>query len=370
MRESSIYDALSTVEHPRLKKDLVTLNMIKNIRIEGDRVTFTIVLSTSNSSIEEKSAMRKACLKAIQTIYPLAKVMVSFNTKNTSKRNDPRLFDKTGALAGVKNVIAVFSGKGGVGKSTVATNLALGIAAMGDYKVGLMDADIYGPSGHIMMGVRGEHPSVRDVNGKPKILPISRYGISLMSIGFLIDEKQAVVWRGPMVSSAIRQFTRDVEWGELDYIVLDMPPGTGDIHLTIAQSVPVSGVVIVTTPQPVALADARKGVAMFNQPGLRRPIIGIVENMSYFVPPDMPGHKYYIFGKNGGKKLAEESDIPFLGEIPLIETIREGGDVGVPAMMGDDQVAIDAFKAFSVNVVKGLDAINAATADEVDASAF
>lgn len=358
MKESSIYEALAKVQSPDSQSDLVSLNMVRNIKIVEDRIYFTVVLNSPNISLEKKEKIRKDCLAAIHTVYPTAKPLISFNTQSGGSRNDPRIFEKKGALEGVKNVIPVFSGKGGVGKSTVATNLALAIAAKGGLKVGLMDADIYGPSGHIMMGVRGERPQMRDVDGKAKIAPITRYGISMMSIGLLVDEEQAVVWRGPMVSSAIRQFTRDVDWGDLDYLIIDMPPGTGDIHLTIAQSVPVTGVVIVTTPQLVALADARKGVTMFNQPGLQAPILGIVENMSYFTPAELPDHKYYIFGQNGGKKLAEEFKLPFLGEIPLVKSIREGGDVGVPAMMGDDLVSKAAFEAFADKVIQRVDILN------------
>lgn len=358
MRESAIYDALSKVQHVRSQKDIVSLDMVKNIRIEGDKVSFTIVLDDTSYNTAEKGKLREECENAIHSIYSTAKVLVSYSIKNLSKRNDPKIFDKTGALDGIKNVIAVFSGKGGVGKSTVAVNLALALAQREGVSVGLMDADIYGPSGHIMLGVRGERPRMQDINGKPKIVPIRRYGISMMSIGLLVDESQAVVWRGPMVSSAIRQFTRDVNWGELDYLIIDMPPGTGDIHLTIAQSVPVTGVVIVTTPQLVALADAKKGVTMFNQPGLKVPIVGVVENMSYFTPEELPDNKYYIFGKNGGRQLAEEAGIPFLGEIPIVQSIREGGDLGIPAMVGDDAITQKAFREFSDKVVTGIEAIN------------
>ena len=261
-------------------------------------------------------------------------------------------------MSGVKNIIAVVSGKGGVGKSTVAANLALAIAE-GGAKVGLMDADIYGPSVHIMFGVRGERPMMKEVNGKGMIVPLERYGIKLMSIGLLVDEKQAVVWRGPMVSSAIRQFVTDVDWGELDYLVIDMPPGTGDIHLTIVQTVPVTGVIVVTTPQLVALADAKKGIAMFNQAQIKVPVIGLVENMSYFTPEELPDNKYYIFGKEGGKNLASEFDIPFLGEIPLVQTIREGGDIGIPAMISDDEISKKAFIEFSDNAIRGIAMRNA-----------
>ena len=278
--------------------------------------------------------IKNACINAIKTLVNKdAVVKVNFTSNTTTKRTDSKA-----VLPKVKNIIAVVSGKGGVGKSTVAANLALAIAQSGA-KVGLMDADIYGPSVPIMFGVRGERPMMMEVNGKGMIVPLEKYGIKLMSIGLLVDEKNAVVWRGPMASSAIRQFVTDVYWDELDYLVIDMPPGTGDIHLTLMQTVPVTGAVIVTTPQDVALADAKKGIAMFGQAQLNVPIIGLVENMSYFIPPErteLPENKYYIFGKEGGKRLAEEYDLPFLGQIPLVQSIREGGDKGVPIMMSDD----------------------------------
>lgn len=356
MRESEIYRALSTVQEPDLKNDLVSLNMVKDIRINGNDVSFIVVLTTPACPMKDR--IKRDCIQSIRKIYPEANVSVEWSSNTTSAR-----MDKKDVLKGVKNIIAVVSGKGGVGKSTVATNLALAIASKGA-KVGLMDADIYGPSGHIMMGVRGERPQMRDVDGKGKIVPLTRYGIQLMSIGLLVDERQAVVWRGPMVSSAIRQFVSDVDWGSLDYLIIDMPPGTGDIHLTIVQSVPVTGVVVVTTPQLVALADAKKGVAMFGQPGLKTPVIGLVENMSYFTPAELPENKYYIFGKEGGKKLAEEFDIPFLGEIPLVQSIREGGDIGVPVMMSDDEISKQSFEAFSSNVIRRISTINAAIAQK------
>ena len=223
-----------------------------------------------------------------------------------------------------------------------------------------MDADIYGPSVPIMFGVRGERPMMVEVGGeKPMIAPLERYGLKLISIGFLVDEKNAVVWRGPMASSAIRQFVTDVYWGELDYLVVDMPPGTGDIHLTLMQTVPVTGAVIVTTPQDVALADAKKGIAMFGQAQLNVPVIGLVENMSYFTPAELPDNKYYIFGKDGGKRLADEYDIPFLGQIPLVQSIREGGDLGVPIMMSDDLITKKAFQGFAAQVVRSIAMRNA-----------
>ena len=250
------------------------------------------------------------------------------------------------------------SGIGGVGKSTVADIFALAFAK-GGASVGLMDADIYGPSVPIMFGVRGERPMMKEVDGKGMIVPLERYGIKLMSIGLLVDEKNAVVWRGPMASSAIRQFVTEVEWGELDYLVIDMPPGTGDIHLTLMQTVPVTGVVIVTTPQNVALADAKKGIAMFGQAQINVPIIGLVENMSYFTPQELPENKYYIFGKDGGKRLADEYDLPFLGQIPIVQSIREGGDAGIPAMVGDDVASKKALEDFASTTVRNIAVRNA-----------
>ncbi len=352
MTQEDVLKALGNVQEPDLGKDLVTLNMVKDISINGNNISFTVILTTPACPL--KDLIKNACINAIQILVKKeAIVTVNFTSNTTSLRSDNK-----NVLNGVKNIIAVVSGKGGVGKSTVASNLALAIAESGA-KVGLMDADIYGPSVHIMFGVRGERPMMKDVNGKGKIVPLERYGIKLMSIGLMVDEKQAVVWRGPMVSSAIRQFVTDVDWGELDYLIIDMPPGTGDIHLTIVQTVPVTGVIVVTTPQLVALADAKKGIAMFNQAQLKVPVIGLVENMSYFTPQELPGNKYYIFGKEGGKNLAEEFDIPFLGEIPLVQSIREGGDLGIPIMIGDDLISKKAFIEMSENAVRGIAMRNA-----------
>jgi ATP-binding protein involved in chromosome partitioning len=282
-----------------------------------------------------------------------AVVSVNFTSNTTSKR-----VDSGAVLPKVRNIIAVVSGKGGVGKSTVAANLALALA-QGGAKVGLMDADIYGPSVPIMLGVRGQRPMMVEIEGKGMIVPLENHGIKLISIGLLVDEKNAVVWRGPMASSAIKQFVTDVYWGELDYLVVDMPPGTGDIHLTLMQTVPVTGAVIVTTPQDVALADAKKGIAMFGQAQLNVPIIGLVENMSYFTPAELPDNKYYIFGKEGGKRLADEYDLPFLGQIPLVQSIREGGDIGMPIMLSDDAVTKKAFEDFAGHVVRSISMRNA-----------
>ncbi|HWN89527.1 MAG TPA: Mrp/NBP35 family ATP-binding protein [Chitinophagaceae bacterium] len=353
MTTEKILEALSNVQEPDLGKDLVTLNMVKDIEINGNDVSFTVVLTTPACPL--KDMIGNACVNAIKILVNKeANVKVNFTSNTTTKRTDPG-----SVLPNVKNIIAVVSGKGGVGKSTVAANLALALSG-GGAKVGLMDADIYGPSVPIMFGLRGERPMMMDVgNDKGMIVPLERYGIKVMSIGFLVDEKSAVVWRGPMASSAIRQFVTDVFWGELDYLVVDMPPGTGDIHLTLVQTVPVTGVLIVTTPQDVALADAKKGIAMFGQAQVNVPIIGLVENMSYFTPAELPDNKYYIFGKEGGKRLAEEYDLPFLGQIPLVQSIREGGDQGVPLMMSDDAITKKAFEEFAAITVRSIAMRNA-----------
>ena len=353
MTTEKILEALSNVQEPDLGKDLVTLNMVKDIEISGNDVSFTVVLTTPACPL--KDMIGNACVNAIKLLVNKeANVKVNFTSNTTTKRTDPG-----SVLPNVKNIIAVVSGKGGVGKSTVAANLALALS-QGGAKVGLMDADIYGPSVPIMFGLRGERPMMMDVgNDKGMIVPLERYGIKVMSIGFLVDEKNAVVWRGPMASSAIRQFVTDVFWGDLDYLVVDMPPGTGDIHLTLVQTVPVTGVVIVTTPQDVALADAKKGIAMFGQAQVNVPIIGLVENMSYFTPAELPANKYYIFGKEGGKRLAEEYDLPFLGQIPLVQSIREGGDQGVPIMMSDDEITKKAFEEFAGTAVRSIAMRNA-----------
>jgi len=352
MTNDDILKALSNVQEPDLGKDLVTLNMVKDVKIDGNHVSFTVVLTTPACPL--KDMIMNACINAVKLLVNKdAVVTVNFTSNTSSNRKDGKTI-----LSGVKNIIAVVSGKGGVGKSTVASNFALALAA-GGAKVGLMDADIYGPSQHIMFGVRGDRPLMKEIDGKGFIVPIEKYGIKMMSIGLLIDEKQAVVWRGPMVSSAIRQFVSEVDWGELDYLVIDMPPGTGDIHLTIVQTVPVTGVIVVTTPQTVALADAKKGIAMFGQAQLKVPVIGLVENMSYFTPAELPENKYYIFGKDGGKNLAEDFDIPFLGQIPIVESIREGGDIGIPALVGDDKITQKAFMDVTANAVRSIAMRNA-----------
>jgi ATP-binding protein involved in chromosome partitioning len=352
MTEEAILQALSNVQEPDLGKDLVTLNMVKDVKINGNDVSFTIVLTTPACPM--KDMMRTASENAVKLLVnKAANVQVNFTANTTSTRKE-----NLQILSGVKNIIAVVSGKGGVGKSTVSANIALALAE-GGASVGLMDADIYGPSVPIMFGVRGVRPLMKDIDGKGYIVPLEKYGIKLMSIGLLVDEKNAVVWRGPMASSAIKQFVTEVDWGPLDYLIIDMPPGTGDIHLTLMQTVPVTGVVIVTTPQAVALADAKKGIAMFGQAQINVPIIGLAENMAYFTPEELPNNKYYLFGKEGGKKLAEEYDLAFLGQIPLVQSIREGGDEGVPSMIGTDEISKQAFRNITAQAVRNIAIRNA-----------
>ena len=352
MTQQDILDALSQVQEPDLKKDLVTLQMIKDISIEDKTVSFTVVLTTPACPLKEK--IRTDCVNAVQrNLGEDVIVVVNFTAQTSSNRVDTKAL-----LSKVKNIIAVVSGKGGVGKSTVAANLALALSKEGA-KVGLMDADIYGPSVPIMFGLRGQRPFMTNVDGRDMIVPMEKYGIKIMSIGLLVDEKSAVVWRGPMASSAIKQFVTDVLWEELDYLIIDMPPGTGDIHLTLVQTVPVTGAIIVTTPQEVAVADAKKAIAMFGQAQIKVPIIGLVENMAWFTPAELPENKYYIFGKEGGKKMADQYDIPFLGEIPLVQSIREGGDIGVPVMVGDDLVSKKAYIEFAGNATRSIAMRNA-----------
>ncbi|MBY0478975.1 MAG: Mrp/NBP35 family ATP-binding protein [Chitinophagaceae bacterium] len=352
MTKEQVLQALSNVQEPDLGKDLVTLNMIQDLVIDGNNVSFTIVLTTPACPM--KDLMGNASKNAIHLLVNKeANVQVNFTSNTSSNRKDPK-----SVLPNVKNIIAVVSGKGGVGKSTVSANLAIALARNGA-KVGLMDADIYGPSVPMMFGVRGERPKMTEVNGKGMIVPMEKFGIKFMSIGLLVNEKDAIVWRGPMASSAIKQFVTDVLWEELDYLVIDMPPGTGDIHLTLVQTVPVTGAVVVTTPQDIALADAKKAVAMFGQTQIKVPIIGLVENMAYFTPAELPDNKYYIFGKDGGKRLADEFELNFLGQIPLVQSIREGGDAGTPVMAGDDLITKKAFEDFTDATVRSIAIRNA-----------
>ncbi len=344
--------ALGQVQEPDLGKDLVTLNMVKDIVIDGMNVSFTVVLTTPACPL--KDMIRGACENAIKILVDKNAIpTVNFTANVNSNRKDNKM-----VLPNVKNIIAVGSGKGGVGKSTVSVNLALALAK-GGAKVGLMDADIYGPSVPIMLGIKGERPLMQDVDGKGMIVPIDVMGIKAMSIGLLIDDRQAVVWRGPMASSALKQFVTDVLWGDLDYLIIDLPPGTGDIHLTMVQTIPVTGAVIVTTPQEVALADAKKAIMMFDGPQIKVPILGIVENMAYFTPLELPDNKYYIFGKDGGKRLADLFEIPFLGQIPITMSIREGGDEGKPAYLNGDVISQKAIDDVAQQIARNISIRNA-----------
>ncbi|MCU0428938.1 MAG: Mrp/NBP35 family ATP-binding protein [Cytophagaceae bacterium] len=334
MSNELVIKALSRVIEPDLKKDLVSLNMVKDIVVNGNAVSFTIVLTTPACPLKEK--IRQDCVEAVVAELPAAQVTIQFTAEVTSLRNSGPI------LPGVKNIIAIASGKGGVGKSTVTANLALALSKAGA-TVGIIDADIYGPSQPILFDVEDAHPRVVKEDDKNLIIPILQYGIKLISIGFLASGETAVVWRGPMASSALRQFITDVKWEELDYLLIDLPPGTSDIHLTLVQTVPVTGVIMVTTPQKVAMADAQKGLNMFRQPQINVPILGVVENMAWFTPEELPDHKYYIFGKDGGQAFAEKNQIPLLGQIPLVQGIRESGDAGRPKVL-DNDITAEAFK--------------------------
>ncbi len=326
-----VLKALSTVEDPDLKKDLVTLGMIEDLKIDGNKVSFSVVLTTPACPLKE--IIKRNCENAL-----FEQVSEDIEADIFMTSNVTTIRDNAPLLPSVKNIIAVASGKGGVGKSTVAANLAVSLAKKGA-KVGLIDADIFGPSVPTMFNCEHEQPGVVERMGKNMIVPIQQYGVKLISIGFLAPADNAVVWRGPMASSALKQFLSDTVWGELDYLLIDLPPGTSDIHLTLVQSVPVTGAVVVSTPQKVALIDAQKGVAMFKQPQINVPVLGIVENMAYFTPEELPNNKYYIFGEGGGRNLAEKFDVPFLGQIPIVQSIRESGDNGYPAVLKDDVTA-------------------------------
>lgn len=340
-----VLDALRNVDDPDLKKDIVTLGMVRDVKVDGKKVNFTVVLTTPACPMKEM--IHKACVNAvIHFVDKEAQVEVKMTADVTSRRNSGALL-----LPKVKNIIAIASGKGGVGKSTVASNLAVALALNGA-KVGLVDADIYGPSIPIMFDVMDEKPMIKQIEGKNFIIPVESYGVKLLSIGFFADASQAIVWRGPMASKALNQMFADAEWGELDYMLIDLPPGTGDIHLSLVQAVPLTGAIVVSTPQQVALADAQKGVSMFKMPNINVPVLGIIENMAYFTPEELPNNKYYIFGKDGAKNLAERINVPLLGEIPLVQSIREAGDAGRPAALQDNTTLSNAFKEIAQRVAQ------------------
>ncbi|MCG8341065.1 MAG: Mrp/NBP35 family ATP-binding protein [Cytophagales bacterium] len=329
--KEKVIEALKTVEDPDLKKDLITLGMVKELQVDEQGVRFTLELTTPACPLKEM--IKQACREAIhQQVAQNLPVSIEVTARVTSTRLNAPI------LPHVKNIIAIASGKGGVGKSTIAANMAIALAKSGA-NVGLIDADIFGPSIPTMFNCEHKKPQVTQRAGKNHIVPIEQYGVKLLSIGFLAPAEKAVVWRGPMASSALRQFLREAAWGDLDYLMIDLPPGTSDIHLTLVQTVPVTGAVIVSTPQKVALADAMRGLAMFKQPQINVPVLGIIENMAYFSPEELPNNQYYIFGKEGGKTLAEQQKVAFLGQIPLVQGIRESGDAGYPVVMKNNKVA-------------------------------
>lgn len=339
--ENKVMKGLSYVIEPDLKKDLVSANLVSSMQIQGNKVAFD--LKISNPAMHSKQRMEEAVLHYLK-MHVSEDVEVQINFIPLEKHQNKREEGQRKTLHGVKNIIAVASGKGGVGKSTITANIAAGLAKKG-YKVGLIDADIYGPSMPMMFDEQLSVPGGTEIDGKQKMTPVeSSWGVDIMSIGFFAQANQAVVWRGPMVDSALKQMANDTHWGELDYMLIDLPPGTGDIHLTLVQNIPLTGIVVVTTPQPVALADARKAVGMFNMNGINTPILGLVENMSYFVPEDMPEKKYHIFGKDGAQSLGEELNIPVIAQIPLVTSIREAGDAGRPAVLQNGTPQSEAFK--------------------------
>ncbi len=348
-----VLDALRHVVHPAKGKDIVSLDMVEDdIRIDGKRISFSLLFDRANDPLI--TVIKKACVQAILTYVgedAEIKGNIYVKVKPRQPQAAPRLLEE------VKNVIAVASGKGGVGKSTVASNLAVALALAG-YRVGLLDADIYGPSIPKMFHTEEERPVLQKVDGRDRIMPVEKYGVKLLSIGYFVNPDDALVWRGAMATNALRQLLSDGNWGELDYLLIDLPPGTSDIHLTLVQSVSLSGAVVVSTPQDVALADARKGISMFVGEKINVPVLGLVENMAWFTPAELPDNKYYIFGEGGCSRLAQEKNIPLLGQIPLVQSIREGGDQGAPSALQPESVTGMAFSGLASALVEAVDRRN------------
>ncbi len=344
--------ALSNITLPNEGQNIVECGAIKNVQIFGTDVELDVEIK--NPTLQYKKRVEVDCLKAIhEHAYEKSKVKINLIINAPEKSN----IIKGNEIPGVKNIVAVSSGKGGVGKSTIAANLAVGLADLG-YKVGVIDADIYGPSMHIMFGLEGATPEAIQIDGKSKIKPLESYGVKLLSIGFFAQSQQAVVWRGPMASKALNQLLWDTHWGELEYLIVDLPPGTGDIHLSLVQSIPLTGAVVVSTPQNIALADAKKGVNMFQMDSIAVPVLGMVENMSYFTPEELPDNKHYIFGEGGAKGLAEQMGIDLLAEIPLVQSVREAADAGRPAVLqGATPVALELLN-LAKNVVTAIEKRN------------
>lgn len=349
LKKQDILKALETISLAGEGKNMVESGAVQNVITFADEVIVDIKMTTPALHIKKRA--EADIIKVIkEQVFAEAQVKVNIQVEAPAKPQNPNLI-KGKPIPGIKNIIAVASGKGGVGKSTVTANLAVTLSKMG-FKVGILDADIYGPSIPIMFDVVNERPLSVAVDGKSKMKPVENYGVKILSIGFFTKPNQAVIWRGPMASKALNQLIFDADWGELDFMLLDLPPGTGDIHLSIMQSLPITGAVIVSTPQTVALADARKGVAMFQQENIDVPVLGIVENMAYFTPEELPESKYYIFGKEGARNLAEDLEVPFLGEIPLVQSIREAGDAGHPAALQTATPTEEAFEAVTKRVVE------------------
>lgn len=348
INKKDILSALETITISGEGQNMVESGAVKNINIFGDEVV--VDLEVTKPSMHIKKRAEVDVMKTIHDkVYEKAKVKVNISVNAPSQGTMAEIKGKP--IPGIKNIIAVASGKGGVGKSTIASNLAISLQKFG-FKVGLLDADIYGPSATTMFDVENERPLSIEVDGKAKMKPIESYGVKILSIGFFTEPDQAVIWRGPMAAKALNQMIFDAAWGELDFLIVDLPPGTGDIHLSIMQSMPITGAVVVSTPQKVALADAKKGIAMFDQKSINVPVLGIVENMAYFTPAELPDNKYYIFGEKGAQFLAQDSEVPFLGEIPIVQSIREAGDVGHPATLQDDTPVAKAFTEMTRNIVR------------------
>ena len=347
LNRKEILKALETISVAGEGKNMVEGGVVQNVMTFGDEVVVDLVLQ--NPALHIKKRAEVDVMKVIhEKVYQKAKIKVNVKVQAPEKKK-PEIKGKP--IPGIQNIIAVASGKGGVGKSTVTANLAVTLSKMG-FKVGILDADIYGPSTPIMFDVEAERPLSVNIDGKSKMKPIENYGVKILSIGFFTKPNQAVVWRGPMAAKALNQMIFDAAWGELDFLLVDLPPGTGDIHLSIMQSLPITGSVIVSTPQNVALADARKGVAMFQQESINVPVLGIIENMAYFTPEELPDNKYYIFGKEGAKNLSEDLKVPFLGEIPLVQSLRESGDIGRPAALQTATPLEAAFENITRNMVQ------------------
>ena len=348
LAKQDIQQALQTISLPGDGKNLMESGAVKNIVVFGDEVVIDLILS--NPSLQARKKVEVEILKCIhKEVHPKAKIKINVTVEAPPKAESI----KGNPIPGIDNIIAISSGKGGVGKSTVTSNIAVTLAQMG-FSVGILDADIYGPSIPTMLDMEGARPLSINLDGVSKMEPIENYGVKVLSIGFFTQPNQAVIWRGPMAAKALNQMIFDAAWGNLDFLLIDLPPGTGDIHLSIVQSLPINGAVVVSTPQNVALADARKGIAMFQQENINVPVLGVVENMAYFTPEELPNNKYYLFGQEGARNLAEDKAVPFLGEVPIVQSIREAGDVGRPAALQNNTLVAQAFEEITRNTVSEL----------------